>query len=211
MGTKITSVQVRTDKTFDEVRQVVKDMLRPLGGTQRDMGYGFDIDGGSNGVRFGFVSTIKAAVKIQQRGQDAYNIECTIANSPNALFWICFVVGWFFLWFLWIICGLYFFVNPAQAYERQLSQVEGVLKNSYGVSKSAALPVLATQGNLLTAQNPGIPPAMESGSNGQPQIAAPAHTNEAMTKLKQLQEMRDANLITAEQFDAKQQEILSKM
>jgi len=184
MGTKTVVAEIRTDKSFEEVKVATRETFRTLGGVIQDTPYGFQIDGGTSGINFGFVATIKAAVAIRQQQAGLYRIESVIVWSPNALVWICLTVGWFVFGILELVAALYLFVDPAPVYSRLLTQVERLLNSN--VSAPQILPAAASA--------PALP-----------------QQDDFQQRLKRLQEMRDGGLITPEDYEAKKTEILARL
>ena len=74
---------------------------------------------------FGFVATFDAAVKLKQVNQERYEVEAYVNWRPNMLFWICLVLGFFFL-IPWIVNILYLFVDPSP-YQKALDRMQGLV------------------------------------------------------------------------------------
>ena len=105
-----------------------------------------------------------------------------IVWGPSSLVWICLVAGIFVLGLLWIIAALYLFVDPTQVYYRTITQIERVV-------------------NIAT----------NATQRGQENLASAPSSQDATQTLRKLQEMRDAELITSKEYEAKKADILSKM
>ncbi len=128
MGAKSISAEIRTNKSLEEVKTAAKETFRALGGVLQDTPFGFQIEDGGAGINFSFVAKINGAIAIKQQSPGLYRIEAMIVWNPNPLVWICLFIGFFFLWFLWIIAALYLFVDPAPVYSRLISQTERLLQ-----------------------------------------------------------------------------------
>lgn len=124
MATKNMVIQIKTDKSLEEVKIAARETFRTLGGIIRETAYGFDIEGGNAGINFSFVANIRAAVSVTLLNPGSYQVAAVIVWNPNIWVWICLLVGWFVLGLAWIISALYLFVDPAPVYYRTLSQVE---------------------------------------------------------------------------------------
>jgi hypothetical protein len=128
MGAKTIFAEIRTNKSLEEVKVATKETFRTLGGVIQDTPYGFQIEGGGAGINFSFVATINAVVVVKQQSPGLYRIEAMIAWNPNALVWICLVVGFFMFGILWVVAALYLFVDPAPVYNRLMLQTERLLQ-----------------------------------------------------------------------------------
>lgn len=127
MARRTIYTQITTDRTFEEIRQVTRSTLRPVGGTMQDTPTGLEIIQGANEIRFAFAAQFTSTVNIRQISGDKYEIECTIEWKPNGLFWICLIVGIFVLGILWIVPLLYLFIDPVPVYQQALDRVQGLL------------------------------------------------------------------------------------
>jgi len=117
-----------TDRDREEVKDATKKMLYSLGGNIRETRHGFEIEEGTRGVNFAFAANFHAIINIKEKKPGSFEIGATINYKPSMLTWVCFVIGWFFLWFIWIVPLAYFFINPTQAYQQALSHIETELE-----------------------------------------------------------------------------------
>ena len=116
--------EITTSKPFNEVMDATEESLKRLGGVLQRTENAFNILNGKSGVSMSFVAEINARVTVRQKSEGKYEIECNIDKRPNAFFWVCLIVGFFFLWSLWIFNGLYFAVNPLPIYQTALDNIE---------------------------------------------------------------------------------------
>jgi hypothetical protein len=127
MGSKTVMYSINTQKSMEEVKQATLRSLMVLGGTVTDMGDNIQIKEGKNNVNFGFTANFDAWVNIRQVTPERYDFFATINWKPNAVFWVCLGVGAFVLGILWVLCLLYFFIDPSSAYQQALFQVQTLL------------------------------------------------------------------------------------
>lgn len=127
MGNKTVFYALDTDRSLPQVKEAAKKSLAFLGGTILEQGEGFEIKQGINGVKFAFAANLDALVIIRQSAPSRYEFYCTINWSPNALFWVCLIIGFFVFGILWIIPLLYLFMDPSQAYQQALFRVPSLL------------------------------------------------------------------------------------
>ena len=115
---------LESQKSMEEVVTDTENVLRSLGGMVTRHGNNQLVaTGASNGVNFAFTADFTTMVDIKQVKEGQYDIQATVNTKPNATFWICFGLGWFFLWFLWIICVFYFFIDPTQIYNAAFQRI----------------------------------------------------------------------------------------
>jgi hypothetical protein len=127
MSTKMAFYQFESNKNLSEVKEAVRKSLSFLGGITLDQGDTLVVNQGVNGVNFAFTATFQALVGIRQTTPNKYEIMANIKWSPNALFWICLVIGFFIFGILWIIPILYLFIDPTNAYSQALYRVPNFL------------------------------------------------------------------------------------
>ena len=95
MGSKTVFYQLESESSLDEVKDAAKRSFMFLGGTIIDIGDGFQISKGTNGVNFAFTANFDAFVNIRQSKPDRYEITANVNWNPNALFWACLIIGFF--------------------------------------------------------------------------------------------------------------------
>lgn len=121
---KTVSIRVSTAAPLDVVMSATLQALRQLGGQAAQTSPNtIKITNGNENVQFAFIANINADINIQPF-PGGYDITSYIKTTPNLLFWICAIVGFFFLWFLWIVCLLFFFVDPSSQYMRALNSIQ---------------------------------------------------------------------------------------
>ncbi len=126
-GKKTIFFTLESNKSLDQVREATKKSLMLLGGTIFEQSDGFQIKQGVNGVNFAFTANVEAFVSVRETAPNKYELFGSINWSPNALFWVCLVVGFFVFGILWIIPLLYVFVDPMPAYQQTLYRVQNIL------------------------------------------------------------------------------------
>mgnify|MGYP006943099073 CR=1 FL=1 len=97
--------------------------MRRLGGALQRSGDSITIHNGATGVNMAFMAELQATITLKRKSNDEYEIYCDILYKPNGLFWACLVVGFFCLWFLWILNFLYLMVDPLPAYQSILDRI----------------------------------------------------------------------------------------
>lgn len=127
MGSKTVFYTMETDKPMAQVREAIKKSLAFLGGTQFEQGDSFQVKQGTIGVNFAFAANFEALINMRQSAPNKYEFFGTINWSPNALFWVCLIVGFFVLGILWIVPILYFFIDPSQVYQQALFRIQNML------------------------------------------------------------------------------------
>jgi len=126
MGSKMVYHRIQSQKTLPEVREAVKRSLMFLGGSVFDAGNGFRLTQGTNGVNFAFAANFDALVDIRESQPGNYDITANVTWSPNAVFWIGLVSG-FFLVIPWIVPILFLFIDPTSAYQQAFFQAQNSL------------------------------------------------------------------------------------
>jgi hypothetical protein len=126
MGSKTIIHSIESGKPLTDIKEATKKSLMLLGGTVVDFGDGFQVKGGDSGIQMAFVADFESMISIQDQGNNHWNIMATISWSPNTIFWVCLISG-FFLVIPWIINILYLFVDPTQAYQQRLFMVNSFL------------------------------------------------------------------------------------
>lgn len=127
-NTKTVYVGFTTDRDREDIKDATKKVLYSLGGNIRDTRHGFEIDQGSKGINFAFAADFHSTIDIKEKRPGSYEIGATVSYKPSMLTWLCFVLGWFFLWFLWFVPLVYFFINPTEAYQQALNRIESELE-----------------------------------------------------------------------------------
>lgn len=116
--------RIRTTQPLEVVLQATEDAMRRLGGMLYRSGELITVQGGSSGVGTAFASDINATVSVRVKEPGEYEISCLITVTPNTLFWVCGIAGFFCLQPLWIVSLFYFIVDPQPTYQRALDQIE---------------------------------------------------------------------------------------
>jgi hypothetical protein len=115
---------ITTAAPLDVVVDATMQALRRTGGQiMRVSPDTIKVTNGSAGVQFSFVANINADVNIRAV-PGGYDITAYINNSPSMIFWICAVAGWFVLGVLWLVCLLYFFIDPTPQYNQILDSIQ---------------------------------------------------------------------------------------
>lgn len=126
MTSKTVFYIIDSEKPIEQVREALKKSLMLLGGTVFEMGDGYQVKQGVNGVNYAFTANFDAMISLRQSGPNRYEIFANINWSPNGLFWACFIIGFFVLGILWIIPLLYLFIDPTQAYQQSFMRISGM-------------------------------------------------------------------------------------
>jgi hypothetical protein len=128
MPTKSVFAEVQTTRSLEEVTDAVALEMRKLGGQVITRNSAIEVIDGTSGVDFAFVAKFQANVYVapNKKKDDTYNIDCQIRYSPNAVFWICLILG-LCTFFAWIVNLLYLFINPVTAYQQALNRVQAQL------------------------------------------------------------------------------------
>lgn len=129
MGSKVLFTQVHTSATIDQVVDALFQTLTSLGGIITKQNNTLLIDGGKEGVQFGFSADFDSQTIVQQMSPDSYNITMNIHWKMNTLTIICLVVGAFVFGILWIVPLLYLFIDPTNAYNNCLTLLQSKLPN----------------------------------------------------------------------------------
>lgn len=119
---------LKTEKSSDEIRNAVKKAFYQVGGQIIDTPDAIIIEQGALGVNCSFAIDISAKINLWKLKENTYRLECELKWKLNALSWICLFIGWFVLWFLWIIPICAAFVKPEPIYQRALNEVEQYLE-----------------------------------------------------------------------------------
>jgi len=127
MGSKTIFHQIETTKPLDEVKAAAEKVLTMMGGTVIDRGDGFQVNQAKNGINFSFTADFETFVSIRENKPGKYEFLVNASWKPNALFWVCFVVGFFIFGILWIVPFLYLFIDPTPAYQQALFSINNFL------------------------------------------------------------------------------------
>ena len=115
--------RIQTSAARADLLKATEDALRRVGGVLMTTGETISIQGGNAGVSTSFASDIQATAVVREKSPGEYEVTCTISTSPNAIFWVCAVVG-LCIWPLWIVNVFHFMVDPLPTYQRALDQIE---------------------------------------------------------------------------------------
>jgi len=126
MGSKTVFYTMDSDKSVEQVRDAAKKSLLFLGGTLLEQREGFQIKQGTNGVNFAFAANFDALINVRQSAPNKYEFFATINWSPNSVFWVCLIIGFFVFGILWIIPLLYLFIDPSPAYQLALFRIQSL-------------------------------------------------------------------------------------
>lgn len=129
MGNKTVFYQVDSDKSLEEVKVATQKALSMMGGMILDRGDGFQINQANKNINFSFTADFETFVSIRESKPGKYDILVSASWKPNALFWICLIVGFFIFGILWIVPLLYLFIDPTSAYQQALFTVNNFLKS----------------------------------------------------------------------------------
>ncbi len=127
MGSKILYTQVRTSASLEQVVDSLAQCLLPLGGAISKSNNVVQLEGGKEGVQFGFTADFSSHAVVQLSGTDTFNITMNIQWKMNTLTIICLIVGVFSAGILWIVPLLFFFVDPASVYNYYLLMFQSKL------------------------------------------------------------------------------------
>jgi hypothetical protein len=104
-------------------------MMAPmLGGQVMAAGETTFIKGGSQNVQFAFAADFKTTITVQHSQPGSYNVIANVEWSPNTIFWVCLVIGFFVFGILWIVPVLYFFIDPTNAYQQFFFLIDSKLR-----------------------------------------------------------------------------------
>lgn len=123
------SKSILTTKSPAEIMAAAAVAFRRVGGQMQEHGSSLTIRDGFAGVQFSFVCDGKSEVQVQQREGDRYDVEVKIKIEPNSTFWVCAVVGFFCLGFMWVANVLYFVLDPTSPYQDALDQLQSDLES----------------------------------------------------------------------------------
>lgn len=130
MGNKTIFYQVDADnKSLEEVKAATQKALSMLGGVIQDRGDGFQINQAKNNINFSFSADFETFVSIRESKPGKFEIFVNSNWKPNAIFWVCLVVGFFIFGILWIVPILYLFIDPTSAYQQALFTINNFLKS----------------------------------------------------------------------------------
>ncbi len=129
MGSKTVMYSLESDSSLEEVKNALKRSLIFLGGSMMDMGEGIQITQGVNEVKYAAGASLKAIITIQNPQPGKFNFFANITWSPNGVFWICLVVGFFVFGVLWIVPFFYLFIDPTPAYQQAFYRIPTFLKS----------------------------------------------------------------------------------
>lgn len=129
MGSKVLFTQVHTNASLEQVIGSLSQTVTPLGGIVTKLNNTLQINGGKEGVQFGFAADFDSQTIVQQTEANSYNITMNIHWKMNTLTIICLIVGFFVFGILWIIPLLYMFIDPTTAYNNSLILLQSKLPN----------------------------------------------------------------------------------
>lgn len=129
MGSKVLFTQVHTNASLEQVIDTLSQTVTPLGGIVTKLNNTLHINGGKEGVQFGFAADFDSQTIVQQTAADSYNITMNIHWKMNTLTIICLILGIFVFGILWIIPLLYLFIDPTTAYNNSLILLQSKLPN----------------------------------------------------------------------------------
>lgn len=127
MGTKVLFTQVHTSASLEQVVNTLAQVVTPLGGTVTKLNNTLLINGGKEGVQFGFAADFDSQTIVQQTAANSYNVTTNIHWKMNTLTIICLIVGIFVFGILWVIPLLYLFIDPTTAYNNSLILLQSKL------------------------------------------------------------------------------------
>jgi len=126
MGSKMVFYTINTTKSMPEVIEATKKSMMFMGGQVFPQGDGFIVKQGANGINFAFTANIEASLALRQTDTSKYELFGTINWSPNTIFWVTLIFGFFFI-IPWIVPLLYLFLDPTQAYQLAFMRIQGFL------------------------------------------------------------------------------------
>jgi hypothetical protein len=103
--------------------EAAADALRRVGGAMQRGPDALNIINGANGVNMAFTAELTARITARARPDGSFEVECSISQRPSTLFWVCLVVGFFCMQPLWVVCLLYFMVDPLPVYQMALDSI----------------------------------------------------------------------------------------
>jgi hypothetical protein len=128
MGSKTLFYQIETQKSREEVVAATKNALVMLGGTPQNRGdNNIFVLQANNGVNFAFTADFETMVSVQENKPGRFDLLVNVNWKPNAVFWVCLIVGFFIFGILWIIPFLYLFIDPSSAYQQLFFTVQNLL------------------------------------------------------------------------------------
>ncbi|HBG74939.1 MAG: hypothetical protein A2X25_07435 [Chloroflexi bacterium GWB2_49_20] len=127
MSTKQVFFSIDTKKPIQEVVEATKKSLMFLGGQIVQHSDGVIVKQGINGVNFAFIANFEAYINIRQSDPSKYELFGTINWSPNVLFWVCILLGFFSFAIFWIVPALYLFIDPTSVYQQALMRINSFL------------------------------------------------------------------------------------
>ena len=125
----VVSTIIQTSAPMEEVvKRVSQALLSTVGGNIIEQGDTIHVKGGTNGVSMAFAADISAVISINKQNDSEYLVQANVNKSPNALFWISLIIGFFVFLLSWIVNIMYLFVDPAPAYQGALAQAQSMLR-----------------------------------------------------------------------------------
>ncbi|TWT32805.1 hypothetical protein [Blastopirellula retiformator] len=122
------STSIHSQRAPAEIMPAVVNAFRRVGGQLNENGTTLTIHEGFAGVQFDFIFEGNSVVEVRKRNENQYEVEVKIEIKPNQLFWICAIVGFFCLWFVWVANVFYFLVDPQRPYQQALDNLRRELE-----------------------------------------------------------------------------------
>ena len=120
--------RVSTEKPADDVfNAVVHSMQLTVGGQVTRNGNVVTVVNGTQNLNFAFMSELRADIVLTQPTPGVVDINGTIVSTPSTFFWICLIVGFFCLWFLWLFLILFYTCDPRTNYQTAVDRVASIL------------------------------------------------------------------------------------
>lgn len=127
MGSKILYTQVKTSASLEQVVDNLAQCLLPLGGAIAKSSNTVQLEGGKEGVQFGFTADFSSQAVVQQTDNNTFNITMNVQWKMSTLTIICLIVGIFVFGILWIVPLLFLFVDPSTVYNNYLLMLQSKL------------------------------------------------------------------------------------
>lgn len=116
--------QLSTTAPAEHVFAAVERSLRlTVSGSVRREHNSFYVQNGTNNLTFAFVCDVLAVITLTQPSPGIVDINGTITLKPNAICWVCVILGLIF-WFPLIVACLYWIIDPRNNYQMAIDRVE---------------------------------------------------------------------------------------
>jgi predicted neutral ceramidase superfamily lipid hydrolase len=123
MGNKYLNAYIETQKPQKQLKDDAAQMFRSLGGLIYETPAGFQILGGTYGISMSFTAILTANVTIHQIKENKYELEVNLNWVWSTFMWVMLVLGILTGGISLLLLLMYFFFDPAPAYNQVLYRV----------------------------------------------------------------------------------------